>query len=679
MQATLDPGYPVALALLARAWAAGIRPEPVVSPAAWAAEHLVVADGPQSGYRWDPTLTPYAIGILEALAAESPHNVVSVRKSAQTGLTELGIAWLGYIVDVVPAQTLVVFPTIDTGRQFARQKLGPAIEQTKCLARTVREVKSRSAAGSTSLSKQFPGGAITITGASSSSDLRSKTVRFVFADEIDDWPLDLAGQGDPMGMVDARMMAFHATASWKKLQGSTPTIKGASRIDAAWEAGDQRYWHVPCPHCGEFQVLEFGGRDVPHGLKFNTAWPYDAHYVCRHCGARIEEHQKAGMVRAGEWRATVCEPGREPSFHIDSLSSLLTTWDRVAETFLAARDDPTRLKVFWNTWLGLPWEERGEAPEWQRLYVRREDYPARTIPPGGVILTGAADVQQRGIYYEVVAWDGLTQESWSLDVGYLEGETADPTSRVWRDLAEVYEQRYPDSYGNAWAVDLFGVDAGFNSNAVYAWTRGRPKAMALKGVPGWTRAAIASSPTKQDLTERGRLIRRGAELWPVGTWSLKAQLYGWLRKEGRRDGAEADPPGFVHTSEAVHDEGWFQQLVAEYLAEREFRGRMVREWVARGPNHYHDCRIYNMALAARLGVGRMTEQDWRRWVSARCQPAEGQQGDLLALAKGPPPPAAGSESRVTAIALASGAEALTPTRPRTGGPRRGSGFVQGWR
>lgn len=676
MQTGTSPVSAAALPLVARALAAGLRPDPIVEPSDWAGEHLVVADGPRSGFRWSQELTPYAPGILDCLSAEAPHTVVTVRKSAQTGLTGLGVAWLGYIVDAVPAQTLVVFPTITTAQEFSRQKLGPTIEQTPRLRRKVREVKAKSGAGSTGLTKRFAGGAITITGANSPSDLRSKTVRFVFADEIDAWPLDLAGEGDPMGMVDARQMAFHATGDFKKLQGSTPTIKGQSRVDVAYDAGDQRRWHVPCPHCHERQVLEFGGKQADWGLKFNTAWPYDAHYICRHCGARIDHHQKAAMVRAGEWIAGKPEPGRHPSFHIDALSSLLTTWDKVAETFLAAKDDPQQLKAFTNLWLGQAWEERGEAPDWQRLYARREDYAARSIPPGGVILTAAADVQQRGIYYEVCAWNGLTQESWSLDIGYLEGDTADPTSEVWQALTEVYERRYTDAWGNTWPADLFGVDSGYNTNAVYNWTRARPKAMALKGEAGWAKAAISSTPTKVDVTVRGRRMRGGAELWHVGTWPLKGALYGWLRKDGRKDGAEQDPPGFVHTSESVHDERWFQQVTAEYLAEREHRGRMVKDWVARGPNHYHDCRIYNMALAARLGVGIMAERDWQKWIAARCQAPEGAQGDLLPAMNGQPVPASDGPATAAgegASPASAGAAARRPAR------RPRPSFVTSWR
>jgi phage terminase large subunit GpA-like protein len=620
------------LAMIAGALALGLAPDPVIEPAAWAQDHLIVADGPQAGRRWDSSLTPYAVEILNGLAAENPVNRVSVRKSAQTGLTEVGIAWVGSIIDKTPAKAMVVFPTIATAQDFNREKLTPTIEATDCLRRKVRQHRSRSAQSSTALNKRFPGGTVTLTGANSGADLRSKTVKYLFCDEIDEWPLDLDGQGDPMEMANARQTAFHATGEYKKFEASTPTIKGASRIDVAFEEGDQRYWHVPCPHCGDYQRLVFGGDDT--GLKFNRQWPYQAHYVCRHCGGIIEAYHKREMVQAGRWVAENPGPGRHPSYHIDALVSLLTTWDKIVEAFLKAKDDRHKLKAFVNLWLGEAWEERGDAPEWKTLLLRREPYPARVIQVGGLLFTAAVDVQADGLFYEVVAW-GVGKESWSIDAGFLPGDTADPDGSVWKALTEVYGRTYVDSYGNVWPVDLMGVDSGFNTGAVYAWVRGKPKAMALKGVPGWFVPPLGT-PGKVDVTFGGKKVRRGLLLWPVGTWPLKAELYANLRKEGRRDGQEADPAGYCHFAD-FHDDGYFKQLTAEFLKEREARGRMVKEWVATGPNHFHDCRIYNMALAEHLGASRMTADDWAALARQRGVPPPGAQGDLLAAMNGTAP------------------------------------------
>jgi len=656
------------LSLIAGALALGLAPDPVIEPAAWAADNLIVADGPKAGQLWSAELTPYAVEPLNMLAADSPHNRVSVRKSAQTGLTGVGIAWVGSIIAKTPAKAMVVFPTLAAVQDFNREKLTPTIEATEELRSKIRLQKSRSSQSSTALSKKFPGGSLVLTGANSAADLRSKTVRFLFCDEIDEWPFDLDGQGDPMEMADARQTSFHATGDYKKFEASTPTTKGESRIDVAFEAGDQRYWKVPCPHCGEKQRLEFGGKDVEYGLKFNTEWPYQAHYVCKHCGGVIEHHHKREMVLNGEWIADNPGPGRHPSYHIDALVSLLTTWDKIAEKFLKAKDDSRKLKAFVNLWLGQAWEERGDAPEWNRLFARREDYAARTIPPGGVLLTGAVDVQQDGLYYEIVAW-GQDKQSWSIDVGFLEGDTADPSNPVWHKLSLVHDRRYQDTYGNTWPVDLMAIDSGFNTNVVYQWCRTHSRAIAIKGDDGWHKAAISSTPTKVDINWRGKRVRRGAELWHIGTWPLKAEFYANLRKEGMRDGQEFDPPGYCHFSETLHDDRYLKQVTAEHLKEREVKGRLRKEWVASGPNHYHDCRVYNMAVAVKLGVGVMSPEDWGKWVAERCVPPKPEQGDLLSVMNGEPLEVHKEEVE----------EAPKP-KPVAKQPRRkkGGGFVNGW-
>lgn len=611
-----------ALRLVGDALARGIAPDRRVRPSEWARTTLIVPDGPLEGELWDPSLTPQLIEILDCLGPDDPCTRVSVRKSAQVGFTQVGIAWLGSIIDNTPAKTLVVFPTIDLGDEFNAEKLHPTLEATAALRRRVAEARSRSARASTTRKKRFPGGTITITGANSSADLRSKTVKFGFADEIDDWPLDLNKQGDPMAMFDARFRAFLRVGGYKKLEGSTPTIKGISRIDAAFEAGDQRYWHVRCPHCDEEQRLEF------RHLKFEKSYPHNAHYVCPHCGCVIEASARDAMVRAGRWVATKPGPGRHPSFHLDTLTSLLVTWDDIAAAWIDAQGDPKKLKTFVNLWLGESWEERGEAPEWERLFARRESYAVATVPIGGLVITSAVDVQMKGLFFETVAW-GVGKESWSIDAGFLPGDTADADSSAWRALAEVYERRYADAYGNAWPIELMAIDSGYNTNAVKWWCRGRPNAMVIKGEDGWGRPPLGT-PSRQDIDYGGRKIRRGSVMWPVGTWPLKAELYALLRKPGLRDGADHDPPGYCHFTEALHDDAYFKQLTAEYLVDRVVKGRSVKEWAANGDNHFHDCRVYNLALAYHLGIDRMTMDDWARLAAMRNLPPPKLQGDLFA-------------------------------------------------
>lgn len=609
--------------IIADALAQAIRPPERISLSDWCARNLIVADGPLSGHPWDPDLTPQLCEVLDCLSLDHPCTTVVLRKSAQVGATQIGIGWMLAMIALAPTKAMIIFPTLTSVQDYNREKLQPTIDATAAVRRLVYGQKSRSSAGSTSMVKRFPGGSIILTGANSSVDLRSKTVQIQHRDEIDDWPHDLEGQGDPEEMADARMIAFHALGRYKVFKSSTPTIRGISRIDAAFEKGDQRYWMVRCPHCGHEQRLVFGAGQE-HGLKFSHKPPHNAHYVCAGNGCIIEHHEKAELVRGGRWVATNPD-GLYPSFHLDALSSLLTTWDKIAEAWVAAKDNPQKLKGFVNLWLGESWEERGEAPEWQQLMARREEWPRNAKPADALLITMAIDVQQDGLFYEVVGW-GRDKQSWVLDCGFLPGATADPRAEVWQRLTEIADRRYGDPWGRTWAADVIGVDAGYNTEAVFSWVQRRPNALALKGMPGWFRPALGT-PAKMQVSRSGRR-RRGKMVWPVGTWPLKSEFYALLRKPGRHAGEEDDPPGYCHFGMWC-DERYFKQLTAECLRERESKGRIVKEWVAGGDNHFHDCRIYNMALWSYLGGDRMTDDQWAAIIKQRGAPAE---DDLLARA-----------------------------------------------
>ena len=279
---------PNALALVAGIFAAILAPPVPIAPSAWAKANLIVPDGPRSGELWDSSLTPYIIEPLDNFGPDSDVNEQAIMKSAQTGFTLLAIAAIGHGIDCAPCRMMVVQPTDSALSDFNRDKLQPAIDASKSLARKVEPQTSRSGIGSTTYSKRYPGGSLTLALASSSADLRSKTIKNLIRDEIDEYPDDLDGQGDPLLISDGRQMSYLASGDWRKLDISTPTIKGGSKIEARFEAGDQRRWHVTCPHCraagggpSEF-VFEWGA-----SLRYEREFPHNAFYAAPCCGAVI--------------------------------------------------------------------------------------------------------------------------------------------------------------------------------------------------------------------------------------------------------------------------------------------------------------------------------------------------------------------------------------------------------
>lgn len=605
-----------ALAIVCAGLAALIEPPEHLTPSQWAARHLIVPDGPRSGERWSAELTPYIVEPLDNMGPDEACNEQAIRKSAQTGFTAMALCGVGHSIDCDPnGGILLVQPTDSALSDFLRDKLNPAIENTPALRAKVFPQVSRSGDGSTAYNKRYPGGSLSLAIANSAADLRSKTKKRVIRDEASEYPDDLDGQGSPHGMIEARRLAFLASGDWKDTAISTPTIVGACYITERYEAGDQRYWHVDCPGCGKPLRFEFGAN-----FRFNDTYPHAPYYAAPCCGQVIEAHEKNELVRAGSrhaprradglpngWIATAPGPGKPRSYHFDALSSPFVPWDQIARKWIEAQGDPAKLKAFYNLWLGLAYEMKGDAPDHVRLYERREDYRKLHIPPRGLMLTGFADVQLRGIYYEIVAW-APNRESWVIDAGVIAGDTTDHKAGAFADLDVIYRREYPDAFGGRRNVDAFGVDSGFRAHVVYAWCRLRHKAMATKGVDGWHRPAIGT-PSLVDIDLDGHKITQGTRIWPIGTWSLKGHWYEDLHRT--MQGA-VYPPGFVHFGKFL-DETYFRQVTAEYLAEKRHRGRIAKAWAVRGKedNHFLDCRVGNMALADHLGLSRMTDEEWR--------------------------------------------------------------------
>jgi phage terminase large subunit GpA-like protein len=525
---------------------------------------------------------------------------------------------------------MVIHPTVDAGKSWSQEKLEPNIRSTPVLKKKIADVKSRDAK-STSTYKTFAGGFLRITGANSAAGLRQKSIKYMMKDDWDEWPMDIGGQGDPDEMANARQLSFHETGNFKCFEVSTPTIEAISRVTKAYESSDKRVYKVPCPHCGEKQELNFfpvSTDPFAGGLKFNKEAPYEAYYVCEHNGCIIEHFEKQKMLKGGEWVASAPGQGRHPGFKINAVYSPFTTWDIMVEKFLAAKDSPQKLKTFYNLWLGLAWKERGDAPDHKRLMTLREDYALRKIPLGALIVTVGIDVQKNGFYYEVVAW-GPGKTNWSIDYGFLDGDTE--KLEVWKKLDELYERYYENAYGQSFQADMVGIDANYIPHMVHPWVKTKPRAMATRGLPSaGPQTPICGSPSKQQVSYTGKKIKGGLLLWPIGTWRAKSEVYGCLRFEGVKEGKEENPIGYCHFTQQ-HDDKFFKQLTAESLVTRSRGGRSVTEWVMSRENHYLDCRVINLVCAERMRIGSMSILDWQKLSDIRDCPPEDIQGSLLSL------------------------------------------------
>ncbi len=580
-----------------------LRPPPKLTLSEWADEHFYLsAESAAEPGRWKTI--PYQKGPMDAITDPEVEQV-SFMKSARVGYTKMMDAAIGYHIEHAPCPILVVQPTVDDAKGYSKEEIAPMLRDCPVLTKIIFEESEESGpkdSGNTILHKRYPGGVLSMVGANSGAGFRRISRKVVIFDEVDAYPPSAGSDGDQIKLGIKRTEYY-----WdrKIIAGSTPLVAGRSRIEAMFEAGDQRRYFVPCPHCGHMAPLVFTG-EKGHAMQWPKGKPEAAFFSCQQNGCVIEHKDKRDMVTAGEWRAAA-PFDRHASFHIWAAYSFSpnATWGQLAAEFVAAKDNTESLRTFVNTVLGETWKDRGDAPEWERLYQRRETYQLGSVPEGVRFITAGVDVQKDRWVFEVVGW-GEGKESWSLDAGVIPGDTSNEAD--WAKLDSILDRTWVTPTGTQITVLMLAVDSGYNTQMVYGWGRTKPlsRVIAVKGVS--TARTLVGTPTPVEVTTRGRKIARGYKVWPLGVDIAKAELYGWLKLQPPTTESGAPyPSGFCHFPE--HGEDYFRQLTAEHLVSsaKKRTGFTQHEWqlIPGRENHFLDCRVYARAAAAVCGLDRM--------------------------------------------------------------------------
>lgn len=574
------------------------RPPARLSLSEWAdANYYLSAESSAEAGRW--RTISYQREIMDAIT-DPAIEFVTLKKSSRVGGTKILNATIGYYMDQDPCPILLVQPTVDDAEGYSKEEIAPMLRDCPKLRKLVGDQDSKKSS-STILSKSFPGGVLTMVGANSGRGFRRVSRRVVLFDETDGYPASAGNEGDQIRLGIKRSEYY-----WNRkiVAVSTPLVAGASRIDDMFDDGDQRHYHVPCPDCGFVDVLVFREQERGHFMQWPEGEPLSAYFVCKGNGCIIEHESKLGMLDAGEWIADSTSRGHA-SFHIWAAYSTSpnATWGQIAEEFISAnKGGPEKLRTFINTTLGETWTDKGEAPEWERLHARREQYPIGSVPEGVKFLTSGVDVQKDRFVVEVVGW-AQNKESWSIDAFEIHGDTADDAT--WSLLDEALGRSYPRSDGHGeLSITVLAIDSGYNTQTVYNWARrhSMQRVIACKGMTSASTLLGVASPV--DLNVRGRRRQRGYKVWPVGVGIAKSELYGWLRLKAPVDGDDY-PAGYCHFPE--HAPEFFKQLTAEHLvAVRKRSGFTLMEWhlLPNRENHWLDCRILARVAAARCGLDR---------------------------------------------------------------------------
>lgn len=574
---------------------ATFAPKSTLTLSQWADKYRQLSADLGEPGQWRTSRVPYLREIMDAIS-DPRVSRVSVMKSARIGATQaLDLNEIGYCVHQEPAPIIVALPTVEDARKFSSQLLQPMFSDTPVLAGKAEAQKSKKRR-STMLQMSFPGGGLQIIGTTSPRAMRMVHGRIIIKSEIDAWVGSSGDDGDPYHIIDKRADGY---GNPKFIEESTPLVKESSRIEPAFLAGSQEYFLVPCPHCGEFQRLEWGGVEVNHGIKWekhDDGSPNLDHvyYVCVN-GCVIEETSKLGMIAAGEWRAKRPDRREHRSFHLNALVSPFpgARWPRLVDDFMKTEHHPEKIRTFVNTVLGETYVEQGRQADSDAVGLRREEgwweatgaadlVEDRPVPAGAAVLGRSVDTQDDRLETAVWAW-GAGEECWLIDWEILPGDPA--TQEPWTALDERLAKRYRHVSGRELIPRVTFIDAGgHHSKQVNSYCRSRQQ-RAVYSIFGATqqRAPILGKPTRNNAAKTIQ--------YPIGVFAAKEALVTRLEK------VETPGPGYIHLPPWLEDEQ-VHQLTAEKLIKIGEK-RLFKKTRAR--NEMTDLWAYGLAALHKLG------------------------------------------------------------------------------
>lgn len=608
------------------------QPEPM-RLSQWADKHFFLSA--ESSYvegAWQSW--PFQRAILDCMGHDDIRSV-TLKKSARVGYTKMLLACVGYMAQHKRRNQVVYQPTDDDAEDWVKTELDTMLRDVSIMGKVFPAFLRRSKEN-TLKTKSFLGSKCHVRGGKAAKNYRRLTVDAVYLDELDGFDRDIEREGSPTKLSGKRL---EGAVFPKHIKGSTPKLAGYSLIDEEHDAAQLQFtFRIPCPHCGHMQALDWGGKTVPHGFKWQPGKPDTVQHICAGCGVGFGQADYLATWEQGRWispqgiwiDADCCFRTRDGlalpapdsvAFHVWTAYSPQATWAGIVEDFLSAgallkTGDHTAMKTWVNTTRGLSFKLEGSKTNADvlRLRAKAETYRLRLCPRACLVLTCFVDVQDNRLVATVWGW-GRHDESWVIDDRVIHCDPGQWSS--WLQLDNYLGSRFPHEGGQRLAIDAVGIDTGGHyTHHVYRYVMAREsrRVHATKGDSMLGKPIVAGTPRKQDVNADGQIIKDGVKLWFIGTDTAKDLLFNRL--------SIAQPgPGFIHMSADLGD-SFFDEITAEErLEQRTARGTEAR-WVnpKQRANERTDTAVGNLFLAARLKLHQYTDAEWSRLENMLCPP-----------------------------------------------------------
>jgi phage terminase large subunit GpA-like protein len=519
----------------------------------------------------------------------------------QLGKTQTCTNILAYLMVESPSPVGVYLPSSSTTDAWIDQKFTPMLENCAILQASMLESATKNTSNRRNF-KECLGGILFIENASNPVSAKSKSIKILIVDEVDEFANQYTSGDDPIEMLIERTTTFHAA---KRLFVSTPTVKGVSRIEFLYNKSTMERFHIACPHCGHEQHLIF------EGLTYSKLNPENVVYQCSECAGYIEEHQKTALFSKGRWIAEF--PDRKMrGFHASGLYypiALGLSWAQIVTRYESAKENGgAELKTFWNSILALPYEDPSMAKlRLAGLEDRAESYPLRTAPRGVGVITCGVDIQENRVAVQIVGW-GAKLTAYVLDYVELYGNPSD--GEVWDALTELLNTPIERADGKLLPIQSTAIDSGYKTGDVYNFVRQKriKRPFAIKGA-STINAEILSKGRAVDVNFRGASDKFGVMVFTVGVHLIKDELFMRISNDTDRQPDER----LMHFSDELPRE-YFGGVLSETKSHKTGRYEKIK---GSARNEPLDTLVYAYAATrhAELRLHRYSKSRWEQMLT----------------------------------------------------------------
>ncbi|WP_187143575.1 terminase gpA endonuclease subunit [Klebsiella variicola] len=367
-----------------------ILPPKKIKPSDWVEKNLKFCDGELQGSPM--RLYEFQKQPLDSIIEPGVRKVV-LMSSAQLLKTTIVTGASLYFLQHDPSNMVIAGTTANTVKKYKNGKYDPTIQLTPSLSKLITSKSDKTKTNDATTQETTVGTFNYFVSLSSPSTLRGLTAKRVFCDEISG--VDTEGdEGNPIALVSQRCESFRDSLI---MMCSTPLVPD-DPICQEFAMSDQRYFHVPCPKCGDEQrliwenvkfkwkVIDGGRRSIPDA---DTAY-----LECPHCKHQYTEAERVRSVSQGRWIATNPEIKDVRGYHISRLYSPVSSIRKLVQDFAEAFKNFDHMR-FVNNALGEPYIDKENVEHDLTLLEQLRDFDIdiQNIPNDCVGLAYAVDQQ----------------------------------------------------------------------------------------------------------------------------------------------------------------------------------------------------------------------------------------------------------------------------------------------